>query len=468
MRDRMRVRAAIAATMLVATALPATAAATPKPWKPASVEFTAKRPGEALLDMRALAPGTDWQRAGQESAVVRLELDGDYNQDVVLFEGERPFDYRVSLGPVRRGRHEVKARFDVAKSAAGAQGVQVDALTVSMGPSTGDDALAQRYSPVVYGRDLPEIPGRYENNHTDVPLQTYHEVRHTADGNTVLEYTVIWSNEDGGTNTPALMSRWGRTTDIEWVYRITLDPQGRVLSQVYQAPNHETKAFTGARLGDHPMLETGTANNNMLQVDDPDASTGYRFIPDTRETLPAGRAREAVMDANPWTYQVMAKEMIREGKVEQPASPATPEMSDQRNYLWAEVDKDTSYPEPPATGTWVGTALQVKLAGDPQWYASNHGVPDWSIQRDDPAATTVELPPGKSAADVEAIKAVAVPVARTGTNPAPAPQDYRIDVTSLNRGFFLGSDFLPGVSFTQWRGSAVLTPAQPEAIMWQR
>ena len=96
MRDRtlrLRKRATLAATMLVATAVPATAAATPTPWKPASVEFTAKRPGEALLDMRALAPGTDWQRAGQESAVVRLELDGGYNQDVVLFEGERPFDY---------------------------------------------------------------------------------------------------------------------------------------------------------------------------------------------------------------------------------------------------------------------------------------------------------------------------------------------------------------------------------------
>ena len=282
----------------------------------------------------------------------------------------------------------------------------------------------------------------------------------------MLEYTVIWSNEDGGTDTPQLMARWGRTTDIEWIYRITLDARGRVLSEVYQAPNHETKAFTGARLGVHPMLETGTANNNMVQVDDPRAATGYRFIPDTSQTLPPRRAREAVMDANPWTYQVMAKEMIREGKVEPVASPATPEMSDQRNYLWVEVDKDTSYPTPPADGTWVGTALQVKLRDDPRWYASNHGVPDSSIQRDDPAATTVELPRGKVAADVEAIKAVAVPVARADPSPAPAPADYRIEVTSLNRGFFLGADFTPGPSFVSRQGSAVLTPAHPEAVIW--
>ncbi len=133
---------------------------------------------------------------------------------------------------------------------------------------------------------------------------------------------------------------------------------------------HETKAFTGARPGDHPMLETGTANSNMVQVD------------------------------------------------------------------------------------------------DPRWYASNHGVPDSSIQRDDPAATTVELPPGKAAADVEAIKAVAVPVARTGPSPAPPPADYRIEVTSLNRGFFLGADFTPGPSFVSWQGSAVLTPDHPEAVIW--
>src|SRR6266498_4572781 len=99
--------------------------------------------------------------------------------------------------------------------------------------------------------------------------------------------------------------------------------------------------------------------------------------------LPPARAREAAMDANPWTYPVMAKEMVREGKVEAVPSPATPEMSDQRDYLFAEVKKATGYPQAPAAGTWVGTALQVKLAGDPTWYTSNHDTPDWPIQRDD-------------------------------------------------------------------------------------
>jgi hypothetical protein len=255
------------------------------------------------------------------------------------------------------------------------------------------------------------------------------------------------------------MARWGRTTDIEWIYRVTLAADGSVVSAVYQAPNHETLPFTGAHEGDHPLLQTATANNNLLPVTDPAASSGYRFFLDTERTLPAGRAREAVMDAEPWTYRVMAQEVVREGRIEATPDPATPAVSDQRNYLFAEVDKDTAYPSPPPSGSWIGTALEVKVSD--RWYSSHHGTPDWSIQRDDPAATTIELPPGTGADDVEAVKAVAVPV---GTPPA----GWRIDVRSLNRGFFLDAGYLPGPSFLAWRGDAVLTAAQPEAVLWMR
>jgi hypothetical protein len=85
-------------------------------------------------------------------------------------------------------------------------------------------------------------------------------------------------------------------------------------------------------------------------------------------------------------------------------------------------------------------------------------VPDWSIQRDDPAATTVELPAGTTSAQIEAIKAIAVPVG--------APGSFRITVSALNRGFLLGPDYQPGASFISWRGVQTLTPAAPEAIIW--
>src|SRR4051812_4499394 len=112
---RRPMRRAVLIACALACTLPAQAAAAPN----AKTGFTAKQPGEARLTLNALAPGTDWGTAGSESAVVRIELDGHYNQDVVLFEGARAFDYEVSLGPVERGRHTVTATFDREKSPAG-------------------------------------------------------------------------------------------------------------------------------------------------------------------------------------------------------------------------------------------------------------------------------------------------------------------------------------------------------------
>src|SRR4051812_49886832 len=127
-------RRAVILACAIACAAPAQAAAAE------TTSFSAKRAGEAKLTVRADAPGTDWGKAGSESAVVRIELDGRYDQDVVLFEGARRFAYDVSLGPVSRGHHTVTASFDKAKSPAGATTAKVRALT----PSTGDDSLAQR------------------------------------------------------------------------------------------------------------------------------------------------------------------------------------------------------------------------------------------------------------------------------------------------------------------------------------
>jgi hypothetical protein len=428
------------------------------------------RGGEAFIQVRAAAPGTDWGSVGAESAVLDVRVDGRPAGNLVLFAGDRSFTYDAAVGRLRPGRHRVELRFDRERSPAGVQRPRVEAVDVRF--ASDDEAQAARYAPLVVGRDLPEVPTKYENNHTDVPLLAYHQTTKDAQGRTVIEYTQVWSNEDGGTNTPALMARWGRTTDIEWIYRVTLGPDGRPVSEVYQAPNHATLPFTGAKVDDHPVLRTGTINNNMVQVDDLGSVDNLVFFPDAMATLPAGRARESIMDANPWSYQVMAKEMLREGKVEAVPSPATPEMSDQRDYLFAELKKATSYPAAPAEGTWVGTVLEVQRAGDPTWYASHHAVPEWSIQRDDPAATTVELPAGTTAGDIVAVRATAVPVGRaaTATTPAaPPPSDYTISVTAINRGFMLDQTWTPGASFLEWHGQAVqLTPAQPSAVIWQR
>ena len=315
---------------------------------PERVGFRAPGAAEAKLAITASAPRTDWGEAGRESAVLSVWLDGRWSQDVVLFAGAERFTYEVALGRVTRGRHRVKVVFDPAKSPPGARGVRVRRLAPSLVPA---DDLVARHAPILYGRDLPEIPGRYENNATDVPLLAYHTRARRADGTTTIEYTTIWSNEDGGTNTPALMARWGRTTDIEWIYRVVLDARGRIAREEYQAPNHETKPFTGAKEGRHPLLvrperATTTSSRSPTRRDD-----GLPLLRrHVARRCPAEQAREAVMDAEPWTYRVIAKELSAgQARARRRARPRRAG-SDQRNYLYAEVEKDTAYRAPPAAG----------------------------------------------------------------------------------------------------------------------
>ncbi len=159
---------------------------------------------------------------------------------------------------------------------------------------------------------------------------------------------MVWSNEDGGTGARRpLMAQWGRTTDIEWIYRVEVDAKGRRVagSGVFQSPNHGTTVFRGRYDGTHPLLQTCTSNNNVCdaralerqrQTADP-----MRFALSTRAVLGAAQPREHEMDINPWTYQVMGREMVREDKVDRPApDPSTAALADQRTYLYLALNHD--------------------------------------------------------------------------------------------------------------------------------
>jgi len=424
-----------------------------------SVPFPARAGGEALVRFTASAPGIDWARPGAESAVVELLVDNRYAGDLVVPTAD-PTPREVALGAVTPGWHRLTARFSADKSAPAAQQVWLRDVRVEVVGAGVDPYTVLSHAPVVVGRVLPDLGSPLQNATTDTPLLAWHEQLPAATpGDRILEYSVVWSNEDGGTNTPALMARWGRTTDIEWIYRVEIDAAGRRVpgTDVFQAPAHQTLHFTGGYEGEHPVLQTCTANNNMCDsVVVPPGGT-MRFFLAADQTRPADRAREELMDANPWTYPVMAKEMVREGKVEAPSDPATPAMGDQRSYLFLEVDKDTGAGSQP--GTPPGVAVGVRLRGDPTLYRSDHAQLSWAIARDDPAATTVELPLGTTPADIAEVLAIRQPMDVTD-NGAP------VTVTSVNRAFFLGVNYLPAASFLALRTNQVLTVEQPTATLW--
>ncbi|GAA1790757.1 hypothetical protein HC028_00555 [Planosporangium flavigriseum] len=423
-----------------------------------SVPVTVRRSGEAIVDLRVAAPGTDWALPGAESAVVSVSVDGRYVTDLVV-AGATPLDRQFALGGLRAGVHLLSLGFAHERSPATNVSVVVDRMSVSTYSPDDPEYRVLRHAPVVYGRTIAALGGPYQNATTDTPLLAWHETVPTpTTGHVIVTYSVVWSNEDGGTNTPALMARWGRTTDIEWVYSVELDERGdRVAgSDIFQAPNHQVLHFAGRYEDDHPLLQTCTANNNMCDaVDGP-----MRFFLSALPTRPADQAREHLMDSNPWTYQIMAKEMLRERKIEvpSPTTAFTPAVSDQRNYLYAVVKKTTLGAN--SGSAWVGVSLGVRLVGSETVYLSNHTEPTWSLQRDDPAATTVELPAGTTVADIAEVSVHRVVV----NTDSGAP----IHVTAIRRGFFLGEDYRPQPSFLTWSGEVVLDAGTPSAVLWRR
>jgi hypothetical protein len=420
--------------------------------RPVLVPLYVRRGGEAVLDLVADAPGVSWAAPGRESAVVSVHVDGRYTTDLVV-PSDRRTPRSLALAHLGRGLHVVSLRFAADRSPAGARRVNVRDVRVSVAAPGSAEHLARRYAPVLLGRTLPELGSVFQNATTDTPLLAWHEVQVSpVPGLRRINYSIVWSNEDGGTDSPALMARWGRTTDIEWVYAIDVDAAGNQVGPAfYQGPNHQTLPFTGKYEGTHPVLQTCTVNNTVC-----DQGTGpMRFFLAADQTRPERRAREYLMDTNPWAYPVMAEELEREGKIETPSDPATPAVGDQRTYLYLEVDKDTT----PVAGPAPGVSVLVKLRGNPTGYRSDHGVPSWSIARDDPAATTVDLPAGTTAADIVEITAVRVPASLD--NQAP------VTVTDINRAFFLDQNRLPRASFIAAHALGVqLTAAAPTATIW--
>jgi hypothetical protein len=421
--------------------------------------FRVDGPGEVLGRITARAPGVSWASTDATSAVVQVFVDGKYVTDDVVMSSRsttREFDF----GTLTAGRHELRLHFDTNASPPGATSVEVERFRARTIALDAPEYAAISHAPVLYGRNLTRASGpsgRFQNAVTDTPLVAWHEeTPASTPGQRHLEYSIVWSNEDGGTSTPALMARWGRTTDIEWIYRVDVDADGNTVpgTAVFQAPLHGTVAFNGTYEGDHPLLQTCTLNNNVCDtVDDP-----MRFALSTAATLDAStHAREEVMDANPWTYHVMADEVRREGKVvANPDAAQAVSIADPRDYLYVVVRKHTLGPN---NGTfWVGVTIGVKLKGDPTLYRSDRGVhPDWSLQRDDPAATTVLLPPGTQPADIAEIDAIRVPFGPdTGVD---------VQVDAVNRAFFLGRADRPHASFLSGATPATLTAAAPTAVL---
>jgi hypothetical protein len=415
------------AFLLVATA---TLGAAP-PSDTFRTEFAAPSAGEAVATVRAGCARCAWGEAGREAAALRVSLDGKYSQHILLARGEAAADYRITLGAVGPGRHQLTIDRDPALSARGAGPATIAVPDVSI--LAGSDAvIAQSMAPILYAR--PNTVGRF----TDLPLLMWYEVLTTPHGRQ-FRYSVIFSNEDGGTETDRLMATWGRTTDIEYIYGVEVDEAGRVVAEEFQGPGHEVPAFKGRHEAAHPLLWVST-DNNMVSESGP---TRVRYAPAPERVDLEQMSREAVMDRHPWTYAVASVEMRREGKIVDEAPPGHNAISDPRRFVYVE-----------ACGQVGNAALAFSIGVGDRWIPSDRGMPKYRIARDGCFRAAIPLPAGAFARDVRALRVVAYE--RPTADGQPRPSSNPVQLTRINKVFTLDDQFVPGPTMAQWLGPATI------------
>lgn len=350
--------------------------------------FRVVQTAEVFADLEMSATGFDWAIEGREAPMAAITVDGGSAQHVMLYAGPAKFHYKLFLGALAPGAHEL--------AIAGA-GFETHTAAFREVAASDPYYAVLANAPVVFARK--NTIGKF----TDIPLVLYAE-RLVEDGLPLLQYTMIFSNEDGGTSTRALMARWGRTTDIEYLYKAFLDPGGKLAKATIQARDHKEIDFTGKRDGAHPLLIPVT-DNNMVAGDET-SSVRYQIAPVLVDLT--NHSREYVMDENPITYQVMVKELVRERKLRPFGIVDGEKISDPRNYLFVDYR---------AANIGGALAVEVRLKKESRWLSSSLGRTDYAIARNGWVRTTIELPPGTKADQIAEIgfECVVPPKEHSGT-----------------------------------------------------
>jgi hypothetical protein len=296
------------------------------------------------------------------ATAVDVVVGGEVRTTILIFGKIGHGPYSALLHALPAGKHEIAVQaspyWSWPASAA------APALTAAPAP----DSVAVAHAPALWLRS--DTIGTA----TDLPLAMYAEDMR-VDGTGVLRYTIIFSNEDGGTTTPALLARWGRTTDIEMAYEEEWQG-GRIVNARYPGPDHRVIAYAGARQGEHPSLVDATLNNVFL--DRGRTAVRVTMVPAVVDL--ASATRESVMDRQPWIYRRMADELHEEGKAAV--------FGDVREYLYVD-----------ARLTLTGSAVAaIALGADGTWRSSDRGLKELAVDRN--GWVRLAIPQSRGATDV--------------------------------------------------------------------
>jgi hypothetical protein len=404
--------------------------------------FTLAAAGEVVASISARCDACAWDMPGRESVALLVVVDGRYRSHVPLVRSGRA-DYTVLLGPLNAGAHAVNIRADLSLTSEqlrNPETVAIEAIGVTATPSDDPASVALSLAPILHARR--NTIGAF----TDVPVFMWYE-REPTPRSVRYRYSVIFTNEDGGTPTDRLMSTWGRTTDIEYVYSVEVDSAGKIVEDDLQGPDHKILPFTGKRDGRHPLLFVSTDNNMVRDTGEPHVR--YALAP--VEFPLNGVSREAVMDANPWLYEVSSRELVREGKIVENAPPGKSAIPDPRHFVYVEACGE------------VGTAaLSFDVAVGDTWIPSDRGIPQYKIVRNGCFRGAVPVPSTTKPNDVRALRFVVSP--RVSSNGATSGAPGPVTIERVNKVFMLDEHYVPRTSIAEWKGPATVNVGSPLEI----
>src|SRR4051812_46566929 len=406
-----------------------------------NVDFDSAGGGEAVATIESGCDGCDWSVAGREAVLLELRLDGTYSQHVALTRGSARAEYKVMLGRVTAGTHRLTLVRDEKRSASGAGPVSVGRVSVDVVSARRPEYAWLSRAPILRAR-----PGTVEK-FSDFPLVMYAEqhVNGESGARYQLQYTVIFTNEDGGTPTDRLMATWGRTTDIEFIYGLTEPSDGAPARAEIQAAGHKWIPFQGPMEGTHPVLWVATENN---MVADHGAGDLIRFAPAPQLVSLEHASREKVMDDNPWMYAVTSAEMVREHRVDPAAAPGSGRIVDPRRYATVEACGDVKdatlafdigYHDGTGTLRWVGTDTD----------------PRFRIARGGCFRGGAPLPDGTTMAQIAGLRIRAY--ARAARDGETAPPTGSVRLLEVRQIMMLDGAFVPSTEHITWKGMIDVT-----------
>jgi hypothetical protein len=396
--------------------------------------ITVASDGEGVATLTLSANGADWGTLDSESVVLGIDVDGNHTGTIVVYLGGTETQYRIMLGALSAGTHTLGLRHEKKLSpAAKTPAVLAASPTVEAiaAPDTRYDFT--RFAPILLGIDTDLNPqndaaGPVRGNAaSDTPLIVY-ATAVPGSGLTTYRYTMIWSNEDGGTGQfpDLLIARYGRTTDIEGIMEVDVSDMGDLLAVRFRPDESGTlQTFAGSFQGTHPILRTSTANG--LIADDGASTLQFAIPPLAFDD--SNVPREDAMDLDLNSYIVMSKEMVREGKTEAVGNPSSKKLSDLRDYLYLDYDIDVDV---------SGQVLRgIAVVGGVTYYSDHNQSFGLALNpriSGGIGRTAIEIPPGTQLADIQQFGLQGVGTMSGTLNSAAA--------------FLEGSDYLPTAHLT--------------------